>query len=76
MKIRPFVIILCKCVKTVTVTDSNTTWKSWIKSYLVNFDSRVVPMKANIYMVVMEMASQQLDEYKNDSAISSWLQIC
>ena len=62
---------MCKCVKTVTVTDSNTTSKSWIKSYWVNFDSRVVPMKANTHMVVMEMVSQQLDEYKNDSAISS-----
>ena len=30
----------------------------------------VVPIKANIHMVVIELVSQQLVEYKNDSAIS------
>ena len=30
----------------------------------------MLPMKANIHLVVMELVSQQLDEYRNNGVIS------
>ena len=61
-------IIVCKftrkCCKTVTVTDSVLNCIQWIRILEVVF------MNAKIHMVVMEVVSQHLDQYKNNGLIS------
>ena len=59
-------IIVCeftrKCCKAVTVTDSVFMHdKLCIKLYTVNLDAL---MNAKTHMVVMEVVSQHLDQYK------------
>ena len=65
-----------KHVKAVTVTNLMfTTRKIWIKSYSVNWDARSSFMNSKTHMVVMEVVSQQLDEYKNNGLISKLYEI-
>ena len=58
-------------MKAVTVTDLVfTKWEMWIKSISVNWVLGVVLMNSKTHMVIMEMVSQQLDQYKNNGLIS------
>ena len=67
-----------KCCKTVTVTDSVFMHgKLCIKLYTVNLDARlgIFSMESRTRVVVMEVVSQHLDQYKNNGLISKLLEI-
>ena len=57
--------------KTVTVTDSVFMHgKLCIKLYTVNLADRIFPMESKTHVVVMEVVSQHLNQYKNNGLIS------
>ena len=68
-------MILCKCVKSATTTDSVfSTWNVQLNPILWIWMIGAVLMKANIHFI-MELVSQQLDEYRNNGAISKLTEI-
>ena len=49
--------------------------KLCIKFYTMNLDLGIFPMKYKTHMVVMEVFSQHLDQYKNNGVISKLREI-